>query len=238
MYRLSICDDDVHLSQELFTQIKKKYGKLFEMRCYAQASILLSDLDLDVFIPDIILMDIEYGTTNGVVLAEKINQKRAAIQFIFVTGYNERYSQKIFLHHISLIGYVAKPIEADILFANIDNALVSVQKDRQSALMITNKSGVRAVPQNEIVFIESVGHSLLVHTKQEILSYVGKLDEAEKCLSDTFVRVHKSFLVNLCYVESIANREVLLPKGQKTPISRNRLVMTRTAYFTYWGLRI
>ncbi|MEG2698446.1 MAG: LytTR family DNA-binding domain-containing protein [Ruthenibacterium sp.] len=235
MYKLSICDDDANVLQEASALLRAQYNALFEIRCYQQAQALCADLALAQFVPDIILMDIEYGAVNGVALAEEINQKHTAIQFIFITSYNERYSQAIFLHQVNLVGYVAKPMAPAILFANFDKVLERAQKEAQNVLLINNRDGTRAVPQNEIVFIESIGHSLLVCMQQETITYTGKLDEAEKQLYRTFVRVHKSFLVNLHFIESIRGKEALLVNHQTAPISRNYFEKVRMAYYTYWG---
>ncbi|MEG2054493.1 MAG: LytTR family DNA-binding domain-containing protein, partial [Oscillospiraceae bacterium] len=84
----------------------------------------------------------------------------------------------------------------------------------------------------------SSGHSLRIHMQNETVIYTGKLDEVEALLNQTFIRVHKSYLVNLRFVEGIRGKEIFIADNQAIPVSRNYFKKARSAYYTYWGQRL
>jgi len=66
---------------------------------------------------DAVFMDIEWDgeEKGGIDFASELYKLSPKTKIIFVTGYPARYSQEIFLKYTNLMGFIAKPINIDIL---------------------------------------------------------------------------------------------------------------------------
>ena len=74
-----------------------------------------------------------------------------------------------------------------------------------------------------------------LYCEEDMIEYYEKMDELEKELKGSFVRCHKSFLVNLMHVRSVDGRDITLMNGKKIPISRNKSAETKEKVFAYLG---
>ncbi len=64
----------------------------------------------------------------------------------------------------------------------------------------------------------------------------GKLDQIEECLETYgFLRIHKSFLVNMKHVRRISNYKALLDNGEEIGVPRPRFAKVRDAFVEYKG---
>ena len=62
---------------------------------------------------DILLLDIEMGTINGVELAKTVRMENDAVQMIFVTGFPDFIAEG---YEVSAVHYLIKPVDRDELF--------------------------------------------------------------------------------------------------------------------------
>ena len=69
-----------------------------------------------------------------------------------------------------------------------------------------------------------------------MLDSAGKLDELCEQLKeyDCFVRCHRSYLINMDYVQSISNRYVIMTDGTQIPIPHGRYSELKDKFFTYF----
>ena len=78
----------------------------------------------------------------------------------------------------------------------------------------------KVVPWDSIYYAESQGHKILLHRKDGILEYYGRISELEQSLAGQFSRIHKGYLVNLSYVEEYDHVSVTLENGDRLVISK------------------
>ncbi len=57
--------------------------------------------------------------------------------------------------------------------------------------------------KNDILFIEVQNKQCIVHTKSERIAVNKTLEEINKQLSDDFIRVHRSYIINVKQIKSI-----------------------------------
>lgn len=63
-------------------------------------------------LPDILIMDIEFGPASGIALADDLcDGASKPIQVLYLTAYGERYCQRIFTGQVKPVGYLTKPVE-------------------------------------------------------------------------------------------------------------------------------
>ena len=87
--------------------------------------------------------------------------------------------------------------------------------------------------------MESYGHKAVFHTADATYRQNRKLKEIEKELGNyDFVRVHKSFVVNMKYILKVSNYSLTLQEGYVISVPRSRYADVKQAYAGYRGAHI
>jgi two-component system LytT family response regulator len=189
---------------------------------------------IELLEPQLAFLDISLpGKTSFDLLTEldSIN-----FEIIFVTAHNE-YTLQAF--HFSAVDYLMKPIDEDLLAdavrravkrvtANAVNNNVSAllhnlgktQVPQDMKLCIPSTKGFQVVELKDILFCEASGsYTNIYFSEKSFICSAKAIHEYEELLSDAgFVRIHKSFLVNLVHVKEYMRGEggaVLLSNGKE-----------------------
>lgn len=185
---------------------------------------------------DLIFLDIQFNDDFDAFEMLKA-WKWDQLQIIFVTSYSD-YALKAFRYNA--IDYITKPIDKDELLLALEKAKNKVFRKKELEKLIRTVDALRNRQiiirgQNETVFIPaekvlylkaekeySVVHYREGNLEQEIVS-TRHLGFWENELSDfPFLRIHKSYLVNMEHVVSFGNRKVKLSNGIRLEVSRDR----------------
>lgn len=194
-------------------------------------------------LPDILIMDIEFGPASGIALADDLcDGASKPIQVLYLTAYGERYCQRIFTGQVKPVGYLTKPVEDTYLSYHLRRCVQQIDarvKD-QDVLTYQKNRALCSVPYREVLALESKGHTIQICARdgRTDRAFHGRLDEWEEKLPEEFVRVHKSYIVNMRYIDRIDRKNVLLQGGRAVPISRSKQEETRTRYLLYRGARL
>ena len=98
---------------------------------------------------------------------------------------------------------------------------ILLQKQPMLAVKIQNET--RLLPIRDVIFIESAGRKVTVHTTGGTWTYYQKMSELEEALAPFgFFRVHKGYLVNLKQVLSFDRSLIRMRNGESVPISKYR----------------
>lgn len=159
---------------------------------------------------------------DGMALARKLRSLPLDRQplIIFVTGY-ERYVYQAF--DVEAFQYLVKPVDEQRFAQSFRRAvkkLSLLERQRQRTLLVQHAGASRVIPLENILYVESRGHKLLLHLKEGTLEYYGKIGELEQELSGQFARIHKGYLVNLRHVEEYCRGQVTLTDGERLMISK------------------
>lgn len=75
----------------------------------------------------------------------------------------------------------------------------------------------------DIVFFESSGHYIMIHTKDgAVYRMRGTVEEVRDMLDESFVKVHRGIIVNLKYIKEVCRHEVRLNSiWESVPVSRS-----------------
>lgn len=232
--RIAICDDD-RLFLERFGAQVNSLELARRVDCFGTVQALFAALD-DGAAYDAVLLDIDWQQdATGIDVAARLNEISPQSRIIYVTGYNDRFSQQIFLQKSNLSGYLLKPVDETLLVANLQKVAAALGEEQGPALAVSVGGKPVAIPHRDIVYLESLGHIVNIHTKAEVITVYEKLDRLAHQLPDGFLRCHKSFLVNMRCIRRFLEQNVLLENGASVPISRARYAGAKAAYFSYMG---
>jgi DNA-binding LytR/AlgR family response regulator len=174
--------------------------------------------------PDLILLDILLtGRLNGIDVAHKIREF-TDIPIVFITGHSDRsYLDEIaFINHIS---FILKPFSKEVLNSIIYLAFLKQNKRLLSnnIYYVRDKGFIVPLKEFNIVMVKADGLYTRIFTKdkQYVVRDILK-DVTAKLSEDTFVRIHKSYIVNLDHITGFNSKQVTV---------LNYIVPIRRGYF-------
>lgn len=169
---------------------------------------------------DIIFLDIEMPLMNGFELLEKLRPKSQ----IIITSQNPTHALEAYDFNVT--DYLLKPIEKSRLDSALQKALEKIKSldvDRPEN-KLTVKHNLKQVELNvtAILWIEALGDYVKVVTPQRNYVVLSTLSAFQKKLKPyQFLRIHKSYIVNLKMVDRYNHRYIEI-KNKKLPISRTK----------------
>ena len=210
--KIAICDDEKNIRAYLASLVRKQ-GRECEIAEYVSADEYL----LDQTEHDLLFLDIELaGDGSGMDGMELEHQP----VIIFVTGY-EKYVYDAF--DVGAFQYLLKPIDEQRFAEVFGRAAAQIMfeaEQKKKTLVIQYGSESRAVPIQDIYYVESRNHKVVLYLKDGELEYYEKIGRLEEELQGQFFRIHRGYLVNLAYVEGYDKTEVTLTGGISLPLSK------------------
>jgi len=216
--------DDEPLARELLkSYVEKTPTLILEEVCESatEAYKALSEKKIDI-----IFLDINMPMLNGIEFAGLI-PKRTRI--IYVTAY-EQYAVQGF--RVNALDYLLKPVSYQEFLSSIGKAVEWFSRQTPAAVesvsesdTITVKSDYRLhrIRLQNIRYIEVQKDRLIFYrTDEDPLSSIMSMKEIEELLpEDSFMRVHRSFIVNMRHVEIMEKGRIVFDKTY-IPISESK----------------
>lgn len=220
MIKIAICEDEKEtqlLIEDQLDNILKNINIEYEIQKYSSGEELLGSNLKDI---DILLLDIQMGQINGMDTARKIRELGNKMEIIFITSLIDYVQEG---YEVRAYRYILKPIESKELKQHVITCIKEIETNKNKYIVIKNRSNTYKIYSNEIKYIEVQKKEMSIHTINKSFDVRYSLGKIEKDLNlDNFVRCHKSFLVNLSYVENIKLNIAILESGEEIPISRYR----------------
>jgi len=219
---IALCDDELP-ELEIATRLVEEYGLKknidLAISVYQSGEDLLADLSRgNAF--SIIFLDVYIGSSNGVLVARKIREIDTQCSIIFVTNSRDHAIEG---YGVRAIQYLLKPLDNAALEAALEQAMEVQSAKGPKTIHVATRQCDYSIPLSDILFAESDARLVIIHRLDgESVSFYERLDNfEEQCRDARFLRCHKSFLVNLEHVHSIANNLITLETGKEIPISTN-----------------
>lgn len=171
---------------------------------------------------DLVFLDIEMPILSGFDLLDDLNQKP---QIIFITG-KTKYAFKAFDY--DAVDYLRKPITKERFLNAVHKAITNFKLknddgfDDEDFIFVKSNLKKRKVFLNELRYIEALGDYVKLVTDHESLVVLSTMKSFAALLpQDRFMRIHKSYIVNLEKVERYNSKSVEVEK-EFLPLSRNK----------------
>lgn len=117
----------------------------------------------------------------------------------------------------------------------MDEIASDFERAKSGPLLVSSRNGMRAVYPRQIVYVESNRRVLFIHLENEVLRVYKKLADLLEELPRNFVHCHKSFLLNMDYVEKLGIDHAHMNTGDDVPVSQKRRQAMRAAFEAYIG---
>lgn len=233
MLNIAICDDEpLHLNNAEKIIMAKLDAYSPEVDTFPSAEALLQSMSAGDYAPDIAVLDIELGGTDGITLAKELNRIAPRCRIIYLTSYINYAPNVYFTDHTWFV--LKSDIEKNIAPA-LETAIISLTAETKSSSKITVKVGgrVTVIPVSKVLYIELVGRKTRIVTENgEIVASRPPKELLQNIPENCIVRCHQSFHVNMEKIVSIEKNDLFLSSGCRIPVSRTYRADVKTLFFT------
>ena len=217
MIKIAFCDDDLSVLRELSALMDKYRVERNQNIMYASFNSpleLLTEVERGTRL-DIIFLDVLMPAQNGISTAMEIRQYDTSVKII----------------------YQLKPIWQESFYRLMDSVLSECHKDKENSLILRSRTGITRLDLDRLQYCEVMGRTLLFHRKDgEVLDSIGRLDDLCEQLKDyeQFVRCHRSYLINMDYVQNISSKTITMTDGIQIPIPHGKYSELKDKFFDYF----
>lgn len=214
-----IIDDEQHAIEILSEYIEQTPG-LKLIGGESNPLIALSKILKKEIIPDITFLDINMRELSGIELSYLIKDKT---DIIFSTAFKDHAHQA---YDVNAVDYLLKPFKYERFLQSIDkiyskhNIVTTATQNNLNFIQIDNNKNHLKINTEEITHIEGLSNYIKVHTQSEkaYTIYISLKQILEKLPPQLFIRSHKSFIINLKFVEVIIGNEIVIKGNHIIPI--------------------
>ena len=181
---------------------------------------------------DILFLDIYLGGISGAQAAAVIRREDPSCALIFATT---SWEHGLLSYELQVTDYLLKPFTQADVKAALDWILLNREEQYQT-ISIRSEWEEEKILVRDIQYIEVTGHTAVLHLASGIKRTRKRLNELEEELgTGSFLRCHRSYLVNLDHVAAIEQGDFGMKNGDRVPISAKRAADVKRAFFD-WSL--
>ncbi|MBR3555726.1 MAG: response regulator transcription factor [Oscillospiraceae bacterium] len=226
-----VCDDLPEERMNLVRMLRhyeQEKGLELRLETAADGSELLAMWKPDRW--DLIYLDIFMPQVDGIEAARKLRKVDDICEIVFATT-SRRHGMEGY--EIHALDYLTKPFaQSDV--DSVMDWFMQQRAEKCHALTVRTAEGEESIRAKDILYIESRGHSCVIHAREQEISVRGSIDELAAGLdAASFFRCHKSFLLNFAHVAEIEQRVFRLDSGETVPISAANLTSSKSALMVW-----
>lgn len=235
MIQIGLCDDDLEILsqlQVLLDRYQVERNAEITSAAFQSPLELLAEIEKGMRF-DILLLDVLMPGENGIDAAREIRRYDNNVKIIFLTSSSEFAVES---YTVGAYFYQLKPIWEESFFRLMDSVIAECEKSSGMSLILRCKSGITRVELDKLEYCEVLGHSLWLHlVGGTVLESVGRMDHLCEQLADhpNFLRVHRSFLINMDHVKAIVPKAITMASLAELPVPRGKYAELKDRYLEY-----
>lgn len=154
---------------------------------------------------DLVFLDINIGGISGIELLEKSKKK---FRVIITTAYPE-YALKGY--ELNVDDYLLKPFQFVRFSAAVDRVLERLSEVVKPSISVKSENRLERIFIHEILFVEGMDDYRRIHLKDKRIMTLATFRQLEEMLrGSSVIRIHRSYMVNLQWVNSFSKQELQL----------------------------
>lgn len=164
---------------------------------------------------DLVFLDIQMPELTGLNFMKILGDKQ---KYILTTAYSE-YALEGYEHNI--VDYLLKPISFERFYKSALKAQerFSVNESREDSHFFVKSSGQQhRINFDEILYVESLKDYVNIKTENKEYIILDTLKSLESQLPEFFLRIHKSFIINLNKIKSVSSKKIILITEHEVPV--------------------
>ncbi|MEG1753931.1 MAG: LytTR family DNA-binding domain-containing protein [Christensenella sp.] len=231
--RIAICDDDLSELNQISSFLnlyRQEKSVCLTYQVYQSAADLLPNLKSGQY--DLLLLDIVMPGFTGMQAAHEVRGFDCDVKIVFITASPEFALDS---YAVKAWDYILKPISKDMLFCVLD-AVFAQEQTPLDGLFVKTQNGMARFLFSKLAFVEVLNKHLFFHLADgSVREACAPLSEYEKQLlaRPEFVKVHRSYIVNLWQMSELFPNRFVAQNGQVIPISRLLYSQVRRVYMEH-----
>lgn len=235
MIKIAFCDDDLSVLgeiRELLEKYRIRHNQKMALQDYCSPFELLSEIENGAHF-DILLLDVIMPGEDGISVAKQIRQYDSNVKIIFLTSTSEYAVES---YTVGAYFYQIKPVLEESFFKLMDSVILECERARECSLVMRCKNGITRINLEKLEYCEVIGRTLFFHLGNgAVLESNGSMDElcGKLAVHDNFLRVHRSFVVNMEYILNISYKAITMDSQEKIPIPHGKCSEIKNRYLEY-----
>lgn len=232
--RIAVCDDDeqerICLSR-MITEYRLSRGVSFDCLFFHNGTEFLCNVKGGEY--DLVLLDVLMPGISGMQAAQDLRELDKNVKIIFISSSSEFAIES---YSVGAYHYLLKPVDADSLFRLLDRARSELSMQPEKEFVLKTREGVAGISFSGLEYVEVINKTVAFHLAD------GMIHEATAALADfeeillsreEFFKVHRSYIINLSYIQTVNGNCVITKNGYEIPVSRQRRNQVRNAYIRF-----
>lgn len=235
MFRLAICDDDSHSLTHMIALVNE-YRKVsplsFEYAAFSNGMELTSALEQGKHF-DIYCLDIVMPGFDGIKLGKEIREYDKSAAILYFTSSPEFALDSYSVHAAN---YILKPVTKEKLFEVLTRVFEQMKHKEETSITVKTTQGIEKILLSSLVYAEAMGRKVLLHLNS------GRTLECSIQFSKIcdnllelpyFLKSHRSYVVNMNYINTIENTEIILHSSDAVPIAQGKTREMKDTWLTF-----
>ena len=221
MYYIALCDDspqDLKLLGEYLNELKKRRYPMEVLPLESGKELIELHRQGHKF--DLLVLDMCMQPLNGIETAMGVRRFDAAVPILIVTATSQFAVDG---YRVNAKRYLLKPVDKEEFLEEVEEILQRTARPGEEYYTFASENGVTRVRHDDIYYFESQARTITLHAQGGSYSFSGRIrDVAQQLEAFHFVRVHKSYVVNLKNVRNLYKDQITLENGAQIPFSKDR----------------
>lgn len=238
MIRVLVCDDDPRFLEFLRERVSTVLQQL-EVKAKVNAFSYMEQISDQMLSGcDIAFLDIDYNDRSytGMDIARKLRKLRKDAVIIFVTNFIEYAPEG---YEVQAFRYILKRNIHKELSGYITQAVAQLSSARETVKIQLSGEYID-LPIEDVLYMEVVQHNVTVRVKKggQVKSYeiYSSLSEMEDQLKERgFLRIHKSYLVNMRHLAKFQSKLAVLDDGTELRVGERAYAENKKKYLLWKG---
>lgn len=233
--RIAACDDDIKFLQQLsnlLNQYGEQYNCNIEYKLYTNPLELVAQIEKGIHY-DVILLDVVMPGINGIQCAKDIRSFDNFVKIVFLTSSTEYAVES---YAVKAYQYLLKPVKKENLFMILKLLEKESETGETNLFVMKSKNGITKILLSKLEYCEMINRKIVLHLANgKEYECNLRMNELEEKLKDyvMFFKPHRSFLVNMDYIQSLTTHGIVLECGTKIPIPREKHAQIKQIYMDY-----
>lgn len=219
MVSIAVCDDELLDCLTISAQIRtimEEMGAAFCVEQFQSGRQLLKSLGRF----DVIFLDILMEGMDGMETARRCRKLAFNKMLVFFSSSRDYVFDA---YDVEAFHYLVKPVDQGKLKNVLKRAVERERQVSHDYILVSKERQMRKLFLDSIRYFEIQGRQIQVHEKQGVFTWYEQIGTLERQLRGKgFFRCHKSYLINLKYVEVYNRQEAILDSGERILIARRR----------------
>lgn len=219
--RIAICDKEKWVGAEMEQHILNLYPGITVCRLSDSEALFRGEETYDI-----IYMDLQMLEGDIAEKTEKLQKKQEHAMIIWMTEKEDPQ----FHTCDDRIQCLVKPFDKDkVRFFQVLRTAVEgahrkggKQNKKERTIVIKEGAETRHISYSEILYLEISNRKIMMHLRDGLVEFYGKLGDYERILGEEFYRTHRTYLIHLKYVKKYNTSCVTMENGEEVPLVKQK----------------